>query len=136
MPVTFTSRQAYYNHLRSGKLTSQKDRIMAYFIREDRPMTRHEVVDLYFCIPTGTGPGSYIARDGGSPIHWQSAGARISELVAKPDEYLIVIYEGEDPVTREPNVQFLVPNTEKWQARRQFQARDFDPKKYQQANLI
>src|SRR3990170_681190 len=72
VPVPESSRIAYYNRVLSGTATSQKDRIMRYYLSLGRPATRHEAVDRYFCVHPGPR-----ALDGGRPIPWQSAGGAL-----------------------------------------------------------
>lgn len=112
MAVTYTSREAYHQHVLSGRATSQKDRIMRYLLQVRRPVTRHEIVDNFFCVQPG--PRSL---DGGSPIPWQSAGGAIAGLVK--GDYVRVDHEGTCPVTGHLS-EFLVPVGDAWAQRRLF----------------
>lgn len=85
---------------------------MSYLLRVDRPVTRHEVVDRYFCVHPG--PRSL---DGKKTIPWQSATARITGLLQ--DGYLQVSREGECPVTGTTS-EFLTPVGDRWANRRLF----------------
>lgn len=113
MPVPESSRIAYYNRVLSGTATSQKDRIMRYYLSLGRPATRHEAVDRYFCVHPGPR-----ALDGGRPIPWQSAGGAIGTLVT--DTYLRVDHHGKDPVTGAEAVEFLAPVGDRWAQRKIF----------------
>lgn len=112
MPTAYTSVKAYYEHVLSGRATTQSERIMRYILKVGRPVTRHEIVDRYFCVYPGPR-----ALDGGSPIPWQSAGARIAGLLQ--DGYVQVDREGPCPVTGNDS-QFLTPVGDKWDQRRMF----------------
>jgi hypothetical protein len=118
----YTSREAYYEHVLSGKATSQKDRIMRWFIQVRRPATRHEALEFFckFHPPR--------AQDGGSPIPWQSLGGAIAGMVCRRtgcdhrwpcDAYLAVDHEGPCPVTRRLS-QFLTPIGDRWAQRKLF----------------
>ena len=119
MTVSQTSRDAYYEHVLSGKATRQQDRIMCYMLKIGRPVTRHEMVNNYFCV------GSFPRRalDGGPPIPLQSLCGRIDDLLGcnktqKPD-YVMVSHIGKDPITGN-KAQFLVPIKYAWDQRRMF----------------
>jgi hypothetical protein len=122
--VTFTSREAYYAHVVSGRATSQKDRIMRYLLTVGRPVTRHEIVDRFFCVHPGPR-----ALDGGRPIPWQSAGGAIAGMVCRDKPcshrssdckaYIAVDHEGPCPVTGALS-EFLVPIGDRWLNRRLF----------------
>jgi hypothetical protein len=138
--VTFTSREAYYAHVVSGRATSQKDRIMRYLLTVGRPVTRHEIVDRFFCVHPGPR-----ALDGGRPIPWQSAGGAIAGMVCRTPgcdhaqlesldqigtrtttrrvdgciAYISIDHEGKCPVTGALS-EFLVPIGDRWQNRRLF----------------
>lgn len=112
MPVTDTSREAYYDHALSGRATSQKDRLMRYYLAIGRPATRHEAVDRYFCVHPGPR-----ALDGGRPIPWQSAGGAIAGLVE--GKYLRVDHSGPCPVTGARS-EFLAPVGDRWAQRKIF----------------
>lgn len=99
------SIEAFYRHVLSGKAKSQRERIMRYILRVGRPVTRHEIIDRFFFV--GHPPR---ALDGGSPIRWNSGGPRIRELLDAG--YIKIAYKGDDPVTEEPNCEFLEPVTE------------------------
>lgn len=120
--VTFTSRQAYYDHVRSGRATTQRERIMRYMLDVGRPVTRHEIVDRFFCVHPGPR-----ALDGGAPIPWQSAGGCIAPMVCREGrcdhstckKYLTVVHEGKCPVTGNLS-EFLAPIETNWSQRRLF----------------
>lgn len=120
--VTFTSREAYHEHVISGKATSGNERILRYLLKIGREVTRHEVVDRYFWV--GYPPK---ALDGGDPIPWQTAGARIAGLICKDvgcnhstcDGYIMVVREGPCPVTGNKS-EFIAPIGTKWAERRMF----------------
>lgn len=124
--VTWTSREAYYRHCMSGHATTNRDRIVRYFLRVGRPATRHEACDRFFCIHGGY-PQAH-AQDGGRPIPWQSLSGSIAGMKCRTEGcghqncrmYLAVDHYGPDPVTGEPQVEFLVPITENWMQRRMF----------------
>lgn len=120
--VAYTSRKAYYDHVLSGKATSQKDRIVRWYIQVGRPATRHEA-ERFFHV--GDPPRSL---DGGRPIPWQSIGGNIAHIVCRRtncdhewpcDAYLAVDHEGKCPITGTLS-QFLVPIGDRWANRRMF----------------
>lgn len=112
MPTTSTSREAYYQQVMSGRATTQSERIMRYLLQVGRPVTRHEIVDRFFCVHPGPR-----ALDGGSPIPWNSAGPRIVGLIE--GGYVRVDHEGECPVTGSRS-EFLTPVGDEWANRRLF----------------
>lgn len=119
MPVTQTSRDAYYKHVLSGKATRQQDRIMCYMIKIGRPVTRLEMVENYFCV--GNYPNKR-ALDGGPPIYLRSMCGRIDDLKGTDKEnpdYVMVSHEGPDPITGN-KAQFLIPINDAWGQRRMF----------------
>jgi len=120
--VAYTSREAYHEHVLSGKATSQKDRIMGWYLRIRRPATRHECAEFFWKYHPPR------AQDGRPPIPWQSLGAAIAGMVCRIpncnhqppcDAYLAVDHEGPCPVTGRLS-QFLVPIGERWNQRRLF----------------
>jgi len=118
MTVSQTSRDAYYENVLSGKATRQQDRIMCYMLKIGRPVTRHEMVNNYFCV------GSFPRRalDGGPPIPLQSLCGRIDDLIGtdkQHPDYIQVSHEGPDPITGN-KAQFLVPIKDAWGQRRMF----------------
>jgi len=118
MTVSQTSRDAYYDQVLSGKASRQQDRIIRYMLKIGRPVTRHEMVNNYFCV------GSFPRRslDGGPPIPLQSLCGRIDDLMGtdKSDpDYVMVSHEGPDPITGN-KAQFLVPIKDAWDQRRMF----------------
>ena len=92
MTVSETSLRAYYKLVLSGEDEKQRHRIMRHILTVGKPVTRHEIVDRYFCVHPGP-----VALDDGKPIPWQSATARISELV--DNGYVDNSRTGECPVT-------------------------------------
>jgi len=118
MSVSHTSRKAYYENVLSGTATRQQDRIMCYMLKIGRPVTRHEMVNNYFCV--GAFPRR--ALDGGSPIPLQSLCGRIDDLIGtdkQHPDYVKVHHEGPDPITGN-KAQFLVPIKDAWGQRRMF----------------
>ena len=119
MTVSQTSRDAYYEQVLSGKATRQQDRIMRYMIKIGRPVTRHEMVENFFCV--GNFPNRR-ALDGGPPIPLHVLCGRIDDLKGtdkqNPD-YVMVSHEGPDPITGN-KAQFLVPIKNAWDQRRMF----------------
>jgi len=122
MPVQSTSRDAYYKAVLSGKIPSHKARIMRFLLQIRRPVTRHEIVDTFFCAQPGPR-----ALDGGRVIPWQSAGSAIASMVCRIPHcehalcryYIAVDHVGECPITHERS-EFLVPIGEQWRQRRIF----------------
>lgn len=112
MPTTSTSREAYYQQVLSGRATTQSQRIMRFLLQVGRPVTRHEVVDRFFCVYPGPR-----ALDGGLPIPWNSAGPRITALM--DGGYVAEDHVGPCPVTGAKS-QFLVPVGDEWANRRLF----------------
>jgi hypothetical protein len=80
--VKFTSREAYYEHVLSGRATSQKDRIMRYIMARGESVSRNEV-DRFF-----DPPNHPKALDGGTRIPWRSSSGAIAGLVCKADDTL------------------------------------------------
>lgn len=128
--VTWTSREAYYKHLMSGQLASQRDRLMLYLLNVGRPVTRHEIVDRYFWLSGAVAGGpEHYALDGGSPIPWQSATGAIAGMVCREEDcahpwpqclaFIAVDHIGICPVTGE-KAECLVPIGDNWQQRKLF----------------
>jgi hypothetical protein len=111
MPVSATSREAYYKELLNGRRTKKRERIMHLWLSIGHPMTRHEAASWFW-------PKAY---DGGEPIPLQSVCSSVHSLIGdkqNPD-YLQVDHIGPDPITGN-DAEFLVPIGDKWLQRRMF----------------
>ena len=51
--VAMTSRLAYYDHLLSGRMITQRDRVMKLILRAGRPITRNEIEEAFKNHPNG-----------------------------------------------------------------------------------
>ena len=99
--VALTSLEAYRKHVLSGRATGHKVTIMDLLIDMDRPMTRHEI-----SLHTG--------------IALQSVCSATKALL--DGGYVMVAFEGPDPVTCSDPVQFVAPVCAKWEQRLMFTA--------------